>query len=74
MVKLNEREENSKPRITERQTVEKKFQVPYNILVSAGMCLPTAETAVANTRPKSAITVKVNGIPMNANTYGDKIF
>lgn len=43
-----------------------------NLRVSAGMCLPTAETAVAKTRPRSAITVKVNGMPMKANTYGNK--
>lgn len=41
----------------------------HNLLVSAGICLPAAETAVAKTRPKSAITVKVNGMPMKANTY-----
>lgn len=41
--------------------------------MSAGIYLPTAETAVAKTRPKSAITVNVNGIPMKANTYGDKL-
>lgn len=39
-----------------------------DLLVSDGMCLPTAETAVANTRPKSAITVNVNGIPIKANS------
>lgn len=39
-----------------------------NLLVSDGNFLPTAETAVAKTRPKSAITVSVNGIPINANS------
>lgn len=38
------------------------------LLVRDGMCLPKADIAVANTRPKSAITVNVNGIPINAKS------
>lgn len=38
------------------------------LLVRDGICLPNADTAVAKTRPRSAITVNVNGIPMNANS------
>lgn len=38
------------------------------ILVIDGTCLPKADTAVANTRPRSAITVNVNGIPISANS------
>lgn len=31
-----------------------------------GICLPNTETAVANKRPQSAITVSVKGMPINA--------
>lgn len=37
-----------------------------NLLVNDGKCLPSVDTAVANMRPKSAITVNVNGIPISA--------
>lgn len=37
-----------------------------NLLVNDGKCLPSVDTAVANMRPKSAITVNVNGIPIRA--------
>lgn len=37
-----------------------------NLLVNDGRCLPSVDTAVANIRPKSAITVNVNGIPIRA--------
>lgn len=40
----------------------------FNLLVNDGKRFPTADTAVANTRPKSAITVNVNGIPISANS------
>lgn len=31
-----------------------------------GICLPSTDTAVANKRPQSAITVSVKGMPINA--------
>lgn len=53
--------------INEKKRITAQSKNMNNLLVSDGNFLPTAETAVANTRPRSAITVSVNGIPINAN-------
>lgn len=36
------------------------------LLVRDGKCFPNKETPVANIRPRSAMTVNVNGMPINA--------
>lgn len=42
--------------------------VKHLLVNDFGKFFPAAETAVANTRPRSAITVNVKGIPINANS------
>lgn len=42
------------------------FYVVRNLLVSDGSRFPSADTAVANIRPRSAMTVSVNGMPIRA--------
>lgn len=52
-----------------KRLVADKMQIftKVDLLVSDGNFFPTADTAVAKTLPRSAITVNVNGIPINAN-------
>lgn len=44
----------------------KRILLLNNLRVKDGICFPSVDTAVANIRPKSAITVNVNGMPIRA--------